>query len=115
MKKSAISYKSARTGEFIDRGERRPMGRRDVPDEPTREAMGHPFIHSFRERKAAWIFCTREEKLLAIAARVIGSPEGAQTWYEQPNELLGGRSPKQAVSEGEERLVLGLLMSVAGQ
>ena len=112
MKKSAISYKSARTGQFVDRRDR-------VQERAGAESQGgfegHPFLTSLMERKAAWLLCSKEEKLLAIAARVMGSPEGAQAWYEQPNEMLGGRAPKQAVAEGEEKLVFGLLMSVAGQ
>ena len=51
----------------------------------------------------------------SVAARVAGSKAVAERWYAKPNDLLGGRTPKKAVKDGDSERVVGLLLNVAGQ
>jgi hypothetical protein len=55
------------------------------------------------------------DRVKSVAARVAGSKAAAETWYAKSNDLLGGRTPKQAVQDGDTDRVVGLLLNVAGQ
>lgn len=53
--------------------------------------------------------------VIGVATRVTGDAQAAERWYSRPNDLLGGRTPKQAVKEGDQDKVVGLLLNAAGQ
>lgn len=57
----------------------------------------------------------KESGVIDMAARVTGDPRAAERWYGRPNDLLGGRTPQQAVKDGDKEKVVGLLLNVAGQ
>lgn len=58
---------------------------------------------------------TTSVNVRGVAARVTESKTAAERWFNKPNDLLGGRTPEQAVKDGDDDRVVGLLLSVAGQ
>lgn len=49
-----------------------------------------------------------EAKVRASAAELF-EPEGVDIWWVYPNRILSGRTPQQAVAEGDADSVLALL------
>jgi hypothetical protein len=48
------------------------------------------------------------------AEEVGGSVDAAQYFLHHPNRLLRGRTPQEAVEQGDGQAVIGLLLNVAG-
>jgi len=72
--------------------------------------------YALRHEAAPAVTATAKDTMVkGIAARMTGSKAAAERWYDKPNGLLGGRTPKRAVKDGDSDRVVGLLLNVAGQ
>jgi len=54
------------------------------------------------------------EEVEQLAIDVSGNEASGKRWFVTPNQMLGWKTPKQAVADGQGKLASGILYNIAG-